>query len=65
MSVASNQVSNPSEVASPSADAPNPLPNAEAVARDPLAPEGEIEDPLAPVREQIGTTRSAFGPDRS
>ena len=65
MSVASNQVSNPSSVASPSADAPNPLPNAEAVARDPLAPEGEIEDPLAPVREQIGTTRSAFGPDRS
>ena len=39
--------------------------SAGAVARDPLEPGGEIEDPLAPVREQIGTTRPAFGPDRS
>lgn len=37
----------------------------QAVAVDPLEPGGEIQDPLAPVREQIGTTRSAFGPDRS
>ena len=41
------------------------LDSSQSVARDPLEPEGEIEDPLAPVREQIGTTRSAFGPDRS
>jgi len=58
LSVAST---NPSSSASTSSsfDASQP------VARDPLEPEGEIEDPLAPVREQIGTTRSAFGPDRS
>ena len=65
MAVASNQVSTPSNVGSPSAKAPVLSSSSEALAQDPLAPEGEIEDPLAPVREQIGTTRSAFGPDRS
>ena len=46
------------------ANQPSPS-NSGATATDPLEPGGEIEDPLAPVREQIGTTRSAFGPDRS
>ena len=54
-------------VSSPDAggSGPAPVDSSSSVARDPLEPEGEIEDPLAPVREQIGTTRSAFGPDRS
>jgi hypothetical protein len=58
LSVASNTPSSSTSTSS-SFDASQPA------ARDPLEPEGEIEDPLAPVREQIGTTRSAFGPDRS
>ena len=58
LSVASTSPSSSASTSS-SFDASQP------VAMDPLAPEGEIEDPLAPVREQIGTTRSAFGPDRS
>ena len=53
---------------SPGSSLDNPVSMASsnsAYATDPLEPGGEIEDPLAPVREQIGTTRSAFGPDRS
>lgn len=31
----------------------------------PVTVEGEVEDPLAPVRERLGPGRSALGPDRS
>ena len=31
----------------------------------PVTIEGEVEDPLAPVRERLGPGRSALGPDRS
>ena len=31
----------------------------------PVSIEGEVEDPLAPVRERLGPGRSALGPDRS
>lgn len=73
MSIASNQVSNPSDIStSPSASsATTTFGSSTAIVSgsdntlDPLEPGGEIEDPLAPVRNQIGTTRSAFGPDRS
>lgn len=66
MSVASNQVSNTSSLGSFPQDGGSGVgSNGAIVASDPLEPGGEIEDPLAPVREQIGTTRSAFGPDRS
>ena len=66
LSVASNQASNSSESSILSQGTGSGVaPSADVVAVDPLEPGGEIEDPLAPVREQIGTTRSAFGPDRS
>lgn len=66
MSIASNQVSNSSNI-SVAQEATDPSMSTTGVitAADPLEPGGEIEDPLAPVRQQIGTTRSAFGPDRS
>ena len=66
----SNSISVPTDLGSNysstllAASQPSPS-NSGATATDPLEPGGEIEDPLAPVREQIGTTRSAFGPDRS
>jgi len=72
MSIASSEVSAPSDVSvSGSASSSSFLGDSSTIASaspyatDPLEPGGEIEDPLAPVREQIGTTRSAFGPDRS
>ena len=72
MAIDSNQVSSASGLSvsgSSSSDSflnhSTTLASASPSGMDPLEPGGEIEDPLAPVREQIGTTRSAFGPDRS
>ena len=73
MSIASNQVSSPSDISTSSFASSTTTTTGSSTAMvsntenslDPLEPGGEIEDPLAPVRNQIGTTRSAFGPDRS
>lgn len=65
MSVASAQISNPTNPVAVVSGDQSGTGDFSRVAEDPLDPGGEIEDPLAPVRQQVGTTRSAFGPDRS